>query len=252
MPFETKSRYLQQFEPKLSQLGNDGDLWWVVPFSVRYIVGVAGCRFAGTSTALSYLGEKLGFKVYSLSNELRDIARHQGVPLNSRKRLQDLGDELRAERDDPGYLARLTLQRIRADQLRWPESRARIAVGGFKHPKEVEIFKQLQGFHLLRLDVGQKVRHERAKDSGMWEVEQEGSRRSLKLFQSDIDQRDRDGRNFHSWTGQYGQWVDGVMQSEVTGKKLRSGNFSRGKLFQELVNWVAELDEEHQNPELAP
>jgi hypothetical protein len=247
MPFETQSRYLQQFEPKLSQLGNDRDLWWVVPFSLRYVVGVAGRRFAGTSTALTHLGDKLGFKVYSLSGELREIARRQGVPLDSRERLQDLGDELRAQRQDGGYLARLTLQRIRADQLHRPESRARIAVGGFKHPDEIAVFEKLDSFHFLQLHVGEKRRYDRAVKSGMLDLEHGVARQGLIWFKREVDARDRDGRGFHDWTGDCGQWVDGVLQQPA--KIIRNG-FSRGKLFESLGDWVEELDREHQKPEL--
>lgn len=252
MPFETKSRYLQQFEPKLSRLGGDQDLWWVVPFSVRYIVGISGHRFAGTSTALTYLGEKLGFKVYTLSHELREIARAQGVPLNSRSHLQDLGDELRAERRDAGYLARLTLQRIRADQLDSPESRARIAVGGFKHPEEVKVFEKLDAFHFLWLDVGFRTRYKRACESGVWAPEQDGQERQIgpTRFQREIDGRDRNGCYLYQWTDKYGQWVDGILEQSKPSKVLRNGRFDRGELFTRLSKWAEQLDEQHQNPEL--
>jgi|GEM_PF-4569592 len=246
MPFETHSRYLQQFEPKLSQLGNDRDLWWVVPFSVRYIVGVAGHRYAGTSTALTHLGEKLGFRVYTVSQELREIARKRGVP-QSRGQLQDLGDELRAQGEDGGYLARLTLQRIRADQLRRPESRARIAVGGFKHPDEVAVFEELDNFHFLRLVVGERTRYQRGVRSGMLDLEYGETEPGLTRFKREVDKRDRDGREFHGWTDRYGQWVDGVMDRE--GKRIRNAD-SRGKLFKSLGDWIEELDREHQDPEL--
>jgi hypothetical protein len=259
MPFGANSRYLGQFEPKLSELGNDQDLWWVVPFSVRYVVGIAGNRFAGSSTALSFLGEKLGFRLYSLSDELRRIARAQGVPLDSRERLQDLGDELRAENEDGGYLARLALQRIRADLLRWPRSRARIAVGGFKHPDEVRVFEELQAFHFLCLKVGARLRYKRALESGVLSVELEtasaGGGEAPPIgrarFKREIDDRDRDGRGLHDWTGEYGQWVDGVME---LGKQhttlLNGGDVDRGSLFAKLTEWVSELDGRYQRPEL--
>jgi hypothetical protein len=259
MPFEDHSRYLGQFEPKLSELGHDRDLWWVVPFSVRYVVGVAGNRFAGSSTALSFLGEKLGFKLYSLSDELRRIARAQGVPLDSRERLQDLGDELRAASEDGGYLARLTLQRIRADLLRWPQSRVRIAVGGFKHPDEVRIFEELETFRFLCLEVGERLRYERALESGMLSVELEtpqtpaGRTASIGFarFKGEIDARDRDGRDLHGWTGEYGQWVDGVMELGKRHKTLRNGpGVDRGGLFAKLAEWTSELDDRYQRPEL--
>lgn len=253
MPFETESRYLGQFEPKLSRLGADKDLWWVVPFAVRYVVGVAGRRFAGSSTTLTFLGEKLGFQVYSLSHELRRIAQARGVSLDSRSDLQDLGDELRAENDDGGHLARLTLQRIRADFLRRPESRARIAVGGFKHPDEVKVFEDLDHFHFLCLNVGVKRRYERARESGMLAVELaeagvigKGTRRQ---FVEHVDRRDRDGRCLHSWTGKYGQYVDGVLDRGSGSTVIRNGRIDRGELFQKLSRWAQELDGRHQKPE---
>lgn len=249
MPFETRSRYLQQFEPKLSQLGNDRDLWWVVPFSARYIVGVAGRRFAGTSTALTHLGEKLGFRLYTVSQELREIARNQGMPRNSREQLQDLGDELRAQRQDGGYLARLTLQRIRADQLHRPEGRARIAVGGFKHPDEIAVFEELNNFHFLRLDVGVERRYRRAVESGMLDLEHSEDEPGLTWFKREVDKRDRDGRGVHKWTGDYGQWVDGVL--DRSGKLIQNSS-TRGKLFESLGDWIEELDREHQDPEMEP
>jgi hypothetical protein len=240
---------LQQFEPKLSKLGNDRDLWWVVPFSARYIVGIAGHRFAGTSTALTYLGEKLGFRLYTISQELREIARKQGVPQGSREQLQDLGDELRAQRQDSGYLARLVLQRIRADQLHRPENRARIAVGGFKHPGELEVFEKLNNFHFLRLDVGVEKRHQRAVDSGMLDLEHGEGKPGLTWFKREVDKRDRDGRGIHEWTGEYGQWVDGIL--DRSGKHIKNSS-TRGELFESIGKWIEELDLEHQDPEMEP
>jgi hypothetical protein len=213
------------------------------------MVGVAGRRFAGTSTALTYLGDKLGFKVYTLSQELREIARQQGVPPNSRESLQDLGDELRAQHQDGGYLARLTLQRIRADQLHRHESRARIAVGGFKHPDEIAVFEELDNFHFLQLDVGERRRYERAVESGMLDLEHGLPGPGFEWFKREVDKRDRDGRELYEWTGNYGQWMDGVL--ERPGKVIKN-SFRRGKLFETLGAWIEELDREHQKPELLP
>ena len=109
------ARYRGQFRPEFSRLHRDGDLFWVVPFPIRYAVGVTGERLAGKSAALAYLTEKRGFRLYSLATELRAIALHRGIPLEPRSWLQDLGDEVRAEHDDPAFLARLTLRRIRRD-----------------------------------------------------------------------------------------------------------------------------------------
>jgi hypothetical protein len=256
VPFGGKSRYLGQFEPKLSQLGEDDDLWWVVPFTIRYAVGVVGRRYAGSSTVLSFMSEKLGFHVYSLSHELRRIARAQGVPLDSRRHLQDLGDELRAANDDGGYLARLTLQRIRADLLRRKGEPERIAVGGFKHAGEVAVFEQLGNFHLLGLRTGTRRRYERGLESGLLaadlrEADRTGeSKASFSEFRRKIDERDRDGRGVYEWTGDFGQQVDTVMKVAAASKLLPNDSSDRGKLFARLSDWIRELDDQYRRPEL--
>src|SRR4051794_27116556 len=93
-PMPSQARYKGQFRPEFSRLHRDKDLFWVVPFSVRYVVAVTGERFAGKSACLSYLSEKRAFRIYSLANVLREIAIKRGMPIEPRTQLQDLGDEV--------------------------------------------------------------------------------------------------------------------------------------------------------------
>ena len=92
----SRHRYAGQYAPESSRLYEDRDLFWIVPFRVQYIVGVVGRRFAGKSSALTYLHEKRGFRVYSMAAIVRDNALSIGLPLEPRSHLQDLGDDLRA------------------------------------------------------------------------------------------------------------------------------------------------------------
>src|SRR4051794_22456679 len=89
-----RGRYLGQFRPEYSRLHQDHDLFWVVPFRVRYILAVLGRRYAGTSSVLTYLGEKRNFETYTLTNTLRELALSRGIPLEPRSSLQDFGNQV--------------------------------------------------------------------------------------------------------------------------------------------------------------
>jgi dephospho-CoA kinase len=206
-------RYSRQFRPEFSRLYRDHDLRWVVPFSVRYVIGVTGARFAGKSAALVYMADKRGFEMYSLGETLREIAVRLGVPLEPRYRLQDLGDELRAHFDDPAYLARITLRRIHRDHLDQrgtTEPLHRIAVGGFKRLEELQLFETLERFAHFSIVAPQQVRFERALSSGIMERElrhlEPRPKLDLPTFREHIERRDMNGRD-DPWTGTYGQAV---------------------------------------------
>lgn len=210
-------RYNQQFRPEFSRLHRDHDLRWVVPFSVRYVVGVTGARFAGKSAALAHMGEKKGFEVYSAAATLREIAVQLGVPLEPRYRLQDLGDELRAHFNDSAYLARMTLRRIHRDHLEergTSEPLKRVAVGGFKRPEELALFENLGRFAHLNVCASQEVRLGRALDSGIMERELQHLEvlpaLDMGTFEKHIEQRDLHG-NQNPWTANFGQAVGALI-----------------------------------------
>jgi hypothetical protein len=211
-----RQRYQGQFRPEYSRLHQDRDLIWVVPFPVHYMVGVVGYRFVGKSTVLSYLNEKHGFRLYNLSSSLRAIAAERGIPLEPRSRLQDLGDEVRAEARDGAVLARGLLRSIRADLLSLPPGQPppRIAVGGFKHPEEVSAFEQLQRFKLIAVEANEETRFKRAFDSGILAEELSAfpgpPEPTLKSFRDRIESRDQRGGD-NPWTRGYGQAVEAVM-----------------------------------------
>lgn len=245
------ARYHGQFRPQYSRIHQDRDLFWVIPFPVRYIVGIVGLRFAGKSTVLSHLGEKHGFFVYNLSAVLREVAASRGVPLEPRAKLQDLGDEIRAERRDAGYLARLTLRRIRADFLTHrPLARPapRIAVGGFKHPAEIEVFEKTARFQILAVDANDSTRFARANDSGLLKAELRAfpgpPAPTADSFRRYIDSRDRRGHDFR-WTAGYGQAVDGVMAKAADPDAHVANDDTLADLHQRVARCVDALDGRH-------
>lgn len=245
---EQSQRYYGQFRPAYSQLHEDRDLLWVVPVPIRYLVGVVGYRFAGKSTVLNYLTEKHGFRLYSLSNALRNVALERGIPLEPRRRLQDLGDEVRAEHCDGGYLARYLLRQIRADLLTHRPGTTvgpKIAVGGFKHPDEVRIFRKLSNFSLLRVDADDDVRFQRAHESGVLAAELEGfadpPSEERTAFSELIDRRDRDA-DPSPWTGGYGQSVDAVIDQVADNDVVLPNGGDLATLQRRCTEVIHELD----------
>lgn len=242
-----EARYRGQFRPEFSRLHRDGDLFWVVPFPVRYAIAVTGERLSGKSVALAYLSEKRGCRLYSLASELRGIALERGVPLDPRSRLQDLGDEVRAENDDPAFLARLTLRRIHRDHLAHSAGRpaSRVAVGGFKRPEELELFQSLNRFKQFDVRADRPKRFRRAKRTGILERELAHlpalPALTQKTFRIHIDDRDLHGRHNH-WTGAYGQLVHKVVDNAAA--EHISNNGTLAELYAALDNQVRRLDAE--------
>jgi hypothetical protein len=158
-------RYSGQIRPKFSQLHEDRDLLWITPLPVRYFVAIVGYRTSGKSLVATYLSDKKGFELFSLSSIVRDRAERRGQALGNRSELQALGDELRAqaflgvedgepEFGDGGYFARLLLRRIRSHyhSHRAAQLAPRIALAGFKHPDELAVVAQLKEFAVLLVE----------------------------------------------------------------------------------------------------
>ncbi len=226
-------RYDGQYPPEFSRLYRDPDLLWVTPFPVRYIVGVIGARCSGKSTVLSYLSDKKGFEVYSMSALVRQEAERLGLPVEGRGTLQNLGDELRAGHRPPGplsapygdggYLARKMLRQVHHRFHRHGFSSAsppRIAVSGFKHPDELAVFRELGQFQILWLHADPDERAKRAQqtellsreigEAGLREladtIDPKGEPRG-DLFREYLDARDQDGSAHHPWADKYAQAV---------------------------------------------
>jgi hypothetical protein len=226
-------RYGGQYRPEFSRLYRDPDLLWVTPFPVRYIVGVIGARCAGKSTVLSYLSDKKGFEVYSMSALVRHEAERRGLPVEGRATLQDLGDELRAGHRPPGpisapygdggYLARRMLRHVHHRFHRHgfsSSSPPRIAISGFKHPAELQVFLGLHQFQILWLhaDVGDRAKRAYetevlSREIGEEDIPATADETDLddgaqeELFKKHLDARDQDGSTVHPWAGEYAQAV---------------------------------------------
>lgn len=173
-------RYLGQFRPEFSKLYLDRDLYWAIPFSAPAVLAVVGKRFAGVGTAIEYLHTRHGFSAYTLGGELRAIAEERGVPLEYRRYLQDLGDEVRTETGDAGYLARRVLRKVRSDYLRrpaWGLPRG-IVIGGLKTCKELKVISAMRNFQCLEIRMkDDDLRFRRVLERGVLEEEYEAERK---------------------------------------------------------------------------
>jgi hypothetical protein len=245
------NRYNGQFRPEFSRLYKDKDLWWVVPFRVRYIVGLAGYRWTGKSTVIAYLVEKQGFEVYTLSMTLRRIADEKGVSASSRPALQDLGDELRRQHG-LDYLARRTLRYIRSDHLAHrgsPARAARLIVAGFKRPEEVNVFQDIHGFELLALTTAtDEARYERAQISGIarseLKLDPSAGHPDMNLIYEHLDHRDR----FGDETDPYGQAVEKVIKLVDTQCQLPNDGGDIGALLSEVDKRIRAFDLRYRLP----
>jgi hypothetical protein len=186
------SRYGGQFRPEFSRLYEDDDLYWVTPFFAPRVLGVVGSRFVGVSSVIDYLVNRYGYRAYTLGSELRRIAEERGVPISHRRYLQDLGDEIRTEAGDAGYLARRVLRRIRDDYLREPPWALphSIVIGGIKTNEELAIFSSLHNFKPVEVQMRDtKLRYRRALKWGALEEEYEADRAREVLRERTSEQR---------------------------------------------------------------
>jgi len=122
------------------------------------IIGVTGPIASGKSVLIEMLIEK-GFISFGLSNEVREEANKQGIPIN-RKALQDLGNAMR-EKYGSGYWAERVISKLSAGKNH--------VIDGIRNPGEIEVLKKLGNFVLIGVDAPVEKRFQwilaRNKDS---------------------------------------------------------------------------------------
>ncbi len=119
------------------------------------IIAITGTNAAGKDTAAEYLVKK-GFVHFSLSDELREIARERGLEPD-RETLIALGNELRRLYGN-SYLTNRVLEKARGTP--------HIVISSVRNPGELEPVKYTDGFKLLAIDAPAQIRYQRAKTRG--------------------------------------------------------------------------------------
>ncbi|MFA5270333.1 MAG: AAA family ATPase [Patescibacteria group bacterium] len=113
------------------------------------IIGVTGTDGSGKDTVGRLLLEKLGWPHYSLSDEIRGIARERGLGL-SKDILGDLANELR-QAHGPSYLAERIVERASGN----------FVVTSVRNPLECEPFRATGKFLLIAVDAPIHIRYDR-------------------------------------------------------------------------------------------
>lgn len=113
------------------------------------IIGVTGTDGSGKDTVGQLLVEKLGWPHYSLSDEIRKIARERGLEL-SREILAALANELRRTHGS-SYLAERIIQRANGN----------FVVTSVRNPLECEPFRATDKFLLIAVDAPIHIRYSR-------------------------------------------------------------------------------------------
>jgi len=118
------------------------------------IIGVTGTDGSGKDTVGRLLLEKLGWPAYSLSDELREIAKERGLGI-SKEVLGDLANELR-QAHGPSYLAERIVERVTGD----------FVITSVRNPLECEPFRASGKFWLIAIDAPIHMRYARTVDRG--------------------------------------------------------------------------------------
>ncbi len=119
------------------------------------IIGLSGRNASGKGVVAELLKSR-GFYFFSLSDVIREEVRKRGGEV-TRRRLIEVGNELRSEHGTD-YLARQILARLQEDK--------NYVVDSFRHPDEVEVFRDRADFYLLVTEADPETRFARIKARG--------------------------------------------------------------------------------------
>ncbi len=117
------------------------------------IIGLTGTNASGKGEVAEYLKKK-GFSYFSLSDEIRLLAKEKGLEL-TRENLRNLGNEMR-QKHSAGYWAGLVNKKLEGNCI----------VDSIRNPAEVEELRKNKGFVFIAVDAPQKTRYERMKKRG--------------------------------------------------------------------------------------
>jgi hypothetical protein len=95
----------------------------------------------------------------------------EGVGVGDRLALQQYGNSVRRIQDDPAWLSKQVLRRLRREHFAHrtpPHEARRIVISGFRHPEELKIFLGLANFHTLQIWAPEDARHERGGRIGVF------------------------------------------------------------------------------------
>lgn len=143
------------------------------------ILGFTGPIGAGCSFFARRIAEREGYLYLKLSDPLHAEAKRRRLP-ETVENLQTIGNEIRRETGDPGYLARSAI--FEADRRQRKADLAGLVLDGIKNLGEVEVLQRFPNFFLFAVHASEEVRSKRFSD------EARGNRDDF----AQADRRDRD------------------------------------------------------------
>ncbi len=155
---------------------------WFEIKELKKVIGLTGFNGSGKTTVAKIIQEKKKAKYFSLSDEIREECKKEGIEIN-RENLIRVGNELRKEYGG-GILAKRTVEKI------WKSATSEIVVDSIRTPIEVEILKGELGekFVLIAVEAEQKARYEREKKRG-----REGGVKNFEEFKKHEEEESKGG-----------------------------------------------------------
>ncbi len=188
------------------------------------IIGLTGSFGSGCTFLAKTFLEPMGYKIYSLSQELKELYTAETGEQPERSSLQDFGNNLRKTKG-ADYLARLIIDKTK-NQI--DLSNSKIIIDSIRNPAEVNFLRSLPEFFLFGIYANKDIRWNRVKNQPRYNMDQ-------KIFDTD-DERDK-GEDFD-----YGQRVtDCFLNADiiVTNEQvIRNNNRDFDDMKQKLQEYI--------------
>ena len=187
------------------------------------ILGLTGRNGAGKGE-VAHLSQDRGFAYLSLSDVIREELVRRGRDL-TREELIRVGRELRARFGD-GHLAQHLRSRIEPDRD--------FVVDSFRHPSEVQVFRDRSDFFLLNVEARSEIRFERIRERA-----RESDPPSLEEFRQ-LEQREAASEESH------GQQLDACTS---LADAIVENNGTLEELHREMSRLLSRLMKQVQRPD---
>ncbi len=187
------------------------------------ILGLTGRNGAGKGE-VAHLSQDRGFAYLSLSDVIREELVRRGRDL-TREELIRVGRELRARFGD-GHLAQHLWSRIEPDR--------NFVVDSFRHPSEVQVFRDRSDFFLLNVEARSEIRFERIRERA-----RESDPPSLEEFRQ-LEQREAASEESH------GQQLDACTS---LADAIVENNGTLEELHREMSRLLSRLMKQVQRPD---
>lgn len=119
----------------------------------KIIIGLVGQMASGKEITKKYIAGKYNTKDCKFSTSLRDVVHRLEIP-ESRENLQKLSTLLRANFGED------TLAKVIAADASKLDSEI-VVIDGVRRMADIKYLKELPNFHLIKIEVSEKIRYER-------------------------------------------------------------------------------------------